>query len=132
MNSLSYKMKSHGQSLIEVIIAIGILSVALVGVVAGATFGLKAARVSQERGYARLLADKEMEEVRQEKNVDPEGFFNLGERELRKTDETPPGFTITTTYTVRAAGVIKVDVVVTWIDGNVTYTVEQNTILTKR
>ncbi len=126
-------MKKKGQSLIEILVAIGILGVMLVGVVAGATVGLKGARISRERAYAKSLADKKTEQVRTIRDTDPDLFFDLGSRNESATDSTGPGYTITTTYTLQPSGVLmSVVVVVGWTDGNSSYNVTESTYLSKQ
>ena len=124
--------KNRGQSLIEVVIAIGILGVALIGIVSAATVGLKTARVSRERAFARVLVDRKIERIRSVKESDPQAFFNLGSRTETETETTDPGYTILTTYTSQLAGQrMLIEVIVTWVDGNLNYSVNQSTYLRK-
>lgn len=121
-----------GQSLIEVVIAIGILGIIMVGLVSGATVGLKAARLSRERAYAKSLADRKIEEIRTDKTRDPEAFFDTSSSESEDTN-TVPVYTISTIYTLQQVGTrMLVQVDVTWVDGGSTYTVEQDTYFTKQ
>lgn len=124
-------MRARGQSLIEVVVAVGILSVALIGVMAGVTAGLKGARISRERSYARLLADRKIESLRVSRAEDPTAFFVARATET-EIDETPPGYTATTRYTLQQGGNrMFISVEVTWEDGENEYSVNQETYLSR-
>lgn len=127
------RQQKQGQSLIEVVVAVGILGVALVGVVMASTFGLKSARIARERSEARHLVEVKLEEVRRQRDGDPEAWFALGSRtDPAEQIGTAPIYTLTTTYTeVLPQAQFEVVVEASWEDAEVTYRVTQTTYLSK-
>ncbi len=126
----------NGQTLIEVIVAVAVISLVLTGIVIAVTSGLKTSRISRERFEARRIVDSELEDIRSERNNDPGSFFvseNAGD-----TIEVGPdvvegnstSYEKTVTYDYAADGrEVEVTVAVEW-GGEESYSVSQTTILT--
>lgn len=67
---------NKGQTLVEVIVAVGVVGLVLTGIVLSATFGLKTSRVARERFEARRILQSKLESIRDERNSDPGEFFS--------------------------------------------------------
>lgn len=123
----------EGQSLVEIVVAIGVMGLVLTSMVMAVTIGIKTTRVAKERVEARHLIENRLEEARRERDTDPDGFFGLGNR----TDPTEqvganPVYSLTTSYTEIVPGEqIEVEVEVTWVDGANDYVVTGSTYLSK-
>jgi len=124
---------STGQSLIEVVIAIGVVGLVLTSMVFVSTLGIKTSRVAKERVEARHLVGNKLEEVRRTRDEDPEAFFATGTySDAPIQTGTNPTYTLTTTYTQVVAGEqYEITVEATWEDGANTYTVTGGTYLSK-
>lgn len=75
-------MKSHapinyGQMLIEVVIAVGIIALVLVGVSDLMTRSLKVISFQKQRDEASTLLQKIQNDYKAQRDVDPEGFYTL-------------------------------------------------------
>ena len=94
---------NKGQSLIEILVALGIASLVLLGIVKASTVSVKNANYSQNQTMATSLAQKKMAEVIKLKNLNPTSFFSSGqtseqeplENYCRKTVVSSNGFTAT-------------------------------------
>ncbi|MBI3954533.1 hypothetical protein HY333_00665 [Candidatus Collierbacteria bacterium] len=69
------KFSDNGQLLVEVVVGLGVILVALVGIVIAASQAVKTSGVANRRYQANYLAEKILEEVKREKEADPAGFF---------------------------------------------------------
>lgn len=123
-------VKERGQTLIEMVIAIGLVSFVLVGLVAGATASLKSARLSRERNRATYLAQTELESARRDRDEDPETFFTTAGVTGPTESGTAPVYRITVTKTLVGTQ-MEVSVTVAWDDAGNTYQVVEETLLTK-
>lgn len=111
--------------------AVGVMGLVLVGMVVAVTMGIKTTRVAKERLGARHLIESRLEEVRRERDVDPEGFFQQGGRvEGPRQVGTNPVYSVTTTYVEMIAGEqYEILVEVGWVDGANNYEANGGTIL---
>lgn len=124
-----------GQMFIELIVAVGIITVALVAVVAMSTQSVKIQRASGSRGEATSLANRNLEEIRNLKNNDVVGFFNA----VPTIVPAPPNCPITASsvyscsvnYSLTGSDEMKVTVTVSWAEGSNTMSVDVSSILTK-
>ena len=133
MKSLINHNKKQGQSLVEVVVAIGVMGLVLTSMVMAVTIGIKTTRVAKERVEARHLIENRLEEARRERDTDPDSFFGLGNR-TDPTEQvgTNPMYSLTTSYTEIVPGEqIEVEVEVTWVDGANDYVVTGSTYLSK-
>ena len=133
MKGMFYQKSNEGQSLVEVVVAIGVMGLVLTSMVMAVTIGIKTTRVAKERVEARHLIENRLEEARRERDTDPDGFFELGSRtDPTQQVGTNPVYNLTTYYTEVVPGEqIEVEVEVTWVDGANDYTVTGSTYLSK-
>ena len=69
------KMKEKGQSLIEVLVALSIVALIILGLVKASTVSINNSDFSQNQTVAVGLAQKKVSEIISLKNSDPVGFF---------------------------------------------------------
>ncbi len=119
-----------GQTLVEMVIATGLVAFVLVALVAGATVGLRSARLSRERNMATKLATGELVKARQERDADPETFFGDAGVSGPTNSGTNPVYSITVTKTLNGSQ-MEVEALVEWTDGDKQFSVAQSTFLTK-
>lgn len=124
------KNVSTGQTLVEMVIAVGLVAVVLVGLVAGTTASLKSARLAKERNVASQYAQTEIENARRERDEDPAVFFGSAGVEGPISYGEDPVYNVMITKTLSGSQ-MRVAVEVTWDDGINTYNVYQETYLTK-
>lgn len=125
----------RGQMFIELIVAVGVITVALVGVIAMSTQSVKVQKASGNRGEATNLANRNLEEIRNLKNRNVVGFFNPTPTIV----PAPPACPITAasvyscsvSYVLTGTDEMKVTVTVSWAEGSNTMNVVVNSILTK-
>lgn len=67
---------NNGQSLIEVLAALGIVALVILGIVKATTVSVKNANYSQSQTGAVSLAQKKISEIIFLKNAGPQGFFD--------------------------------------------------------
>ncbi len=125
--------KARGQSLIEMVVVIGLTGVALVGIALAATVGTKNARVAKERAIARDTVRQTMETIRNTRDTDPKTFFAMSSHtDTLSAVGTSPIYNRQAVYSVVIAGSkIQVTVTVTWVDGDQTFNVQESTYLQK-
>lgn len=128
--SEAVKLGGEGQTLVEMVIAIGLVALVLVGLVAGTTASLKSARLSKERNQATEYAQAEIENARRVRDTEPETFFSTTGVTGPVTTGTAPVYSVTTTKTL-IGNQMEVLVEVTWNDAGNDYNVTQTTYLTK-
>lgn len=122
--------KQKGQTLIEMVIAVGLVAFVLVGLVAGAIVSLQTARLARERNVANQLVATELENARQERDADPISFFaDTGVTGPTTVGENP-AFQVTVTKTLDVDQ-MEILVEVSWDDSGKTFHVEQSTYLTR-
>jgi type II secretion system protein I len=78
---------NKGQSLIEILVALGIASLVLLGIVKASTVSVKNANYSQDQTMATSLAQKKMAEIIRLKNSDPASFFVSGQTSAQEQIE---------------------------------------------
>jgi type IV pilus modification protein PilV len=107
----SQKTNTRGFTVLEVLIAMGIFTVAILGVAISATSVIKANRVSYSTTIATNLAQDKLEELK----ANPASLASGG-----PITDTISGETFTRTWTVTSsspvAGMSRIDVTVTWTD----------------
>lgn len=64
-----------GQSMIEVLAALAVVIIVLVGLVGGVTYSVRNASFARDQSLATQSAQKLIEEAREKRDDDPEGFF---------------------------------------------------------
>lgn len=69
-------LKQKGQTLLEMIIIIGVVGVAMVAVTLASTISLRNSRISKERNIARNYVLEVFEEIKAEKLADPDAFLS--------------------------------------------------------
>lgn len=112
------KAKNNGQSLIEVLAALGIAALVILGIVKATTVSVKNANYSQGQTKAVSLAQKKISEIISVKNNGPAAFFNS--LSSYNSDETVEQFCLKTTLTniptttPPGAKMAKIQVIVYW------------------
>lgn len=127
-------MKSNkGQTLVEIVVAIGVMGLILTSMVMVATIGIKTSRVAKERVEARHLMENRLEEVRRSRDTNPETFFGTGTySDAPVLMGSNPEYSLTTTYTEIVPGEqYEITVDVTWVDGANDYNVSSSTYLSR-
>jgi len=110
--------KNHGQSLIEILAALGIVALVILGIVKATTVSVKNANYSQGQTKAVSLAQKKISEIIDAKNRSPGTFFNS--LSSYNSDETVEQFCLKTTLTniptttPPGAKMAKIQVIVYW------------------
>jgi len=137
------KKSTRGQTLAEVVVAIGIVVLLMTGLVVGTSVTLKASQYGKARSQAVQYAQEAMEMVR---NIRDSGWSNIfiysGTTQcLNKAGQWSVkfgscGYNIDSFYAREVTfswidPKMKVDVVVSWTDGNKTYTVPITTYFTQ-
>lgn len=126
-------MKTKGQSLIEMVVIIGITGIALVALAITTTTSIRNARVAKERASARNIVEQTMETIRNSRDTDPTGFFGAGSHtDTLSTVGTDPIYNRTASYTEIIPGSkIEVTVTVSWEDSGGTFNFSNSTTLQK-
>src|SRR5690242_11398977 len=94
------RKKQAGQTLVEMVIAIGLVSFILVGLVAGAIVSLKTSRLARERNVANQLATTQLEKARQDRDNDPATFFATTDVARPVAMGTNPAYQVKVTKTL--------------------------------
>ena len=77
MKALRHKLfVNTGQALVEVVFAIGMMALVVIGLIKVSTIALKNAQFAKNQARATEYARKAMEEVRQERDQNPIDFWN--------------------------------------------------------
>jgi type IV pilus modification protein PilV len=111
IKKISQKANAKGFTIIEVLVAMGIFTVAILGVAISATSVIKANQVSYSTTIATNLAQDKLEDLK----ANPTSVASGSESSIPVSGET---FSRTWTVTVNSpvTGVTKIDVAVTWTD----------------
>lgn len=132
-----------GQTLAEVVVAIGVIVLLVTGLIVGTSVTLKASQYSKARSQAVQYAQEGVELARSLRDSSWTSFFALAGTSqcLDKNGVRTPmsgncPVNIDNIYTRQVTFMwsdprMKLDVVVSWIDGNKTYTVPISTYLTQ-
>ena len=119
----------RGQTLVEAVFVVVVVGFILSGLVAAIIYFARAARVAKYRSWATNLAQEKLEELRAEKERDPDSFWadlesHSGEEDL-SPPEYPGEFSRKTTVESQGSnpGKAKVTVEVSWQDGSQTRSV---------
>jgi len=126
-------MGQTGQSLIEVLVAVGIVLFALVGAVAATTYSIRTSRVTTNQVEAGRYASQVIEQIQRSKSIDSEGFFtdrdcgNFGP--FGDSDEYE--VTVSCIFDSLAVDEAEVGVTVTWQEGNSSLSVTLDTVVSK-
>jgi type IV pilus modification protein PilV len=111
LKKISQKANTEGFTIIEVLVAMGIFTVAILGVAISATSVIKANQVSYSTTIATNLAQDKLEDLK----ANPASVASGSESSIPVSGET---FSRTWTVTANSpvTGVTKIDVTVTWTD----------------
>lgn len=119
-----------GSTLVEIVVALAMVSVVLVTVAVAGTVSVKSVRLARERAEAKTIAETIIEEIRQERDTDPETFFSLADVQVRVLEArgTSADFVPTVRYTpLGGSSGIDVRVEVDWNSGGKAYQVSELT-----
>lgn len=126
-------MKISGQSLIEVLVAVGIILFALVGAITATTYSIKTSKVSSDQSEASRYANFVIEEIQKTKNSDPATFFNnrncgsfgpYGDNGQYEAE-------VVCVFDSPNTDQTEVNVTISWFEGSSKLSVKLNTIITK-
>lgn len=105
------KDSSKGQTLLEVILAIGVACIVLIGLTRAVTVALRNAQFAKNQALATQYAQEGMEKARQLRDQDPDVFWNKSGTET----EDLGNFTREVTYDeIEGNKKMKIEVVVSW------------------
>lgn len=137
---------ASGQTLVEIVVAIGVVVLLVTGLVAGATMTIKSAQYSRAKSSAVRYSQEALEKARALRDSGWEGFMAYGSPTgttwcLDKSGSWTQGavncpvnidgfYTRSVTYVWQDPN-MKVSVATTWTDGVKTYRVDLGTILTQ-
>lgn len=129
------KRKNSGQSLVEVLVAMTVILMVIVGIIVATVYATRNSDFSKNQALATKLAQEKMEQVRSDRDQDPDAFFILS------SSETEPPiigiFTRQTTYSPATCPgddcgkKTEVKVTVSWTDQTGTHQANQSSIFTK-
>ncbi len=71
-----FKKNQTGQSLIEVLVAITIVALIILGIIKATSISVKDENYSQDQSTATSLAQSKMSEITAQKNLNPKTFFS--------------------------------------------------------
>jgi len=122
--------KDQGQSLIEMVVAIGIVIVIIVALVAVATISINNANFSRNQALATKYAQEGIEEARKLRDGEGDSFFVDNHPSCNVTDMPATGFSRQRTCSFDGDKTMTVTVVVSWTDAKGTHKSELTTRLT--
>jgi len=124
----SKQVKPSGQMLIEVVIAVAVIALVLVGVSGLMTKSLRVISFQKEKDQAASLLQKIQNDYRRERDLDADGFFaSIGESE---SVDCGPIYACTVDFDVTVDSVL-VTVTATWEDGEDELSVSSEQLLQK-
>lgn len=124
---LRIRNTDSGQSIIEVIIALSLVVVVIVGLVTVTTRSIKNSSFARDQRTATKYAQESLENNRKLKGDDPNTFWQKTGAET----ETLGRFTRTVTYSLTDANTMQITVLVTWQDNQGEHQSSLETSLTK-
>jgi len=124
--------RARGQAIIEVIIAVGIVTFALLGAVAATTRAIKTSRVASQKAEALVFANQIIEKIKIDKESDVKGFFAQANSACNNDYDLINGvYSADVTCSGLPGDEVSVNVEVTWTEGDSTLSVSLDTKLTK-
>jgi type II secretory pathway pseudopilin PulG len=126
-------LKEKGQSLLEMVIIIGVVGIALVAVTLASTISIRNSRVAKERSVARNYALEIFEQLKAEKTADPDTFLSQGSGTdtLAPVGENPE-YTRTVEYNPVIPGEkMEITVTIGWVDSGRNLSIVEQTTLEK-
>jgi len=123
--------KNQGQSLIEMVVAIGVVMIIIVALVAVATISVRNANFSRNQSLATKYAQEGIEEARRLRDEEGNNFFIDNPSGCNITDTPAEGFSRQRTCSFDGDKTMTVTVVVSWTDAKGTHKSELTTRLTK-
>ena len=128
------KRKNSGQSLVEVLVAMTVILMVIVGIIVATVYATRNSTFSKNQALATKLAQEKMEQVRSERDQDPDAFFILSSSE---TEPIIGIFTRQTTYSPATCPgddcekKTEVKVTVSWTDQTGVHQANLNSVFTK-
>lgn len=122
-------MKTKGQSLIEVVAALAVMTIVLLSLVALTTYAVRNASFARDQSLATQYAQEEIDKIRQSRDADPVGFFDGSCS--RGPEAVGEIFARQITCELVETEKMKVVVTVSWLDAKGTHQSELTTYLTK-
>jgi len=117
--NLDFKKSKKGQALVEIVLAIGIASLVLIGLTRVVTLALKNNQFAKDKVLATQYAQAGLEEARKLRDQNPDVFWSKSGTETGKLGK----FTRAITYTpLEANKKMKIVVIVSWGDNQVKLT----------
>lgn len=126
-------MKVTGQSLIEVLVAVGVILFALMGAITATTYSVKTSRVSSNQSEASRYASLVIEEIQKNKNSNPQVFFDSRDCGVFGPYGNNGQYKVETVclFDSPNADQAEVNITVSWPEGSSQLSVKLNTIITK-
>jgi len=121
--------KNNGQSLVEMVVAVGILVLVILALVALTTVSIHNASFSRNQALATKYAQEWIEEARKLRDTQPESDFFV-DKSCSASDVVGI-FTRTRTCKLIDENTMEVKVIVSWADAKGTHKSELTTYLTK-
>lgn len=126
---ISRKNEERGQSLVEVVAALAVVGIVLLGLMALAVYSLRNINFARNQALATQYAQERMETIRQSRDNDSKAFF--ASDCSRDPETVGENFTRQVTCESVAEDKIRVRVVVIWSDAQGSHQSELITYLTK-
>lgn len=139
--------KSAGQTIIEAVVAVAIISTIIVAVVSAVTLSLSTSTIAKNKSRANQFVQEGMEAVRSIKEISwadltaqdgqtkgvksVAGIWQFTEVNDDSIISTSPGFTRSIVIEDKGGDQVQVTVTVTWIQGANTLNSQNSTIFTK-
>jgi Tfp pilus assembly protein PilV len=127
-------MKISGQSLIEVLVAVGVILFALMGAIMATTYSIKTSRVSSDQSEASRYASLVIENIQKVKSDNPQTFFddeNCEPFNGSYGDDNQYTANVVCVFDQPNPDQVEVNVTVSWIEGTSPLSVKLNTIMSK-
>lgn len=122
------EMREKGQTLVEVVVALGVAILVITALVAATTTAVRNAQFAKNQSLATKYAQEGMEKARTLRDQNPTSFWNKSGSE----SEAIGIFTRVTTYNeLENDKKMEVKVTVSWTEGSRTHKSEQVSYLTK-
>ncbi len=124
------RSKNKGQMLIEIVVAVGIIALVLVGVSDLMTRSLRVVTFQKQKDEAGGLVQKILNDYKVQRDINPDNFYNTVTGEVIDPCESGKPYKCTVTVDKTADGVL-VSVLVEWSDGGNTFNMTLSELLAR-
>lgn len=127
--------KTKGQSLIEVMVAIAVLVLILLGMLTAVTYSVRNATFAKNQAIATKYTQEAMENARELRDTHRLEFFQSGSSSLTdcniEDEAIESGFVLNRTCELVGEETVLIEVAVTWTDARGTHDATASSYLTK-